>query len=96
MPYEVEVAPSAVAQILSLDPRLIDAADVALQLLADDPHGVSRPSAPPAEMPGYLVYDVPQTLDGRRHLLKFLFNFRNDGLTLEVLRVGHIEYGNPP
>ena len=97
MPYDLIVAPSAVAQILSLDldRRLLDAADQALRDLADDPHGCRR-SAPPAELPGYWVCETSLILDGRHHVLKWLFNFRDDGLTLDVLRFGYVKYGNPP
>lgn len=91
------MATGAVAQILSLDldARLLDAADQGLRDLANDPHGCRR-SAPPAELPGYWVYEVSLILDGREHLLKWLFNFRDDGATLDVLRFGYIRYGNPP
>mgnify|MGYP002620287682 FL=1 len=93
MSYELRFTERALSQLEALDRALrvlvlrhgVD--------LAINPTALSRKSVPPAELPGYQVYEFLEDVDGTTHRFVLLFRYGADEQTLFVHAVGHVEYG---
>lgn len=93
MPFEIRVLPSAGAEILALDRSLHLVIERHLRALADAPNKLTRPSAPPAELPGRQVYGFTFVLKGRLHRITLYVSYGADEQSLYIDAVGHVEYG---
>lgn len=89
MPYEVILSEEAERKLSSLEPRLRAEVVVHLHHLAESPTTLSRPSAPPAELPGRQVSECDADAHNR---FKIFFTYGADEQTLLVSVIGHVRY----
>ena len=90
MPYKVELSDQASKRFQGyslVERRTVGAA---LDKLAESPT-VSRPSAPPAELPGYQIYEF---WHNSAVLFKIFFKYGSDEQTLHIYSFGRIKYDN--
>jgi len=94
MAYEIELSPRAEQRLRDLYPLLRGVVLDHLYELAESPTRVSRPSAIPAEPPGYQAFDFDYILHNELHRFVILFKYAADERTLWVYAIGHINHGS--
>jgi len=87
MPYQLLYTPRAKADIGRVPLGLLDQLEAHLQQLADNPVGLSRPSAFPFPSDCQLSQFHCNYFDERRYAFTVLFRYGADESTLQVLGV---------
>ena len=91
-PYEIRLSPHAVARLDSFEKTEAEFVANRLLDLAESPARLSRPSTPPAELPGYQVFGFESALPGPRVFFKVFFRYEADERTPYVYTVGRVQY----
>lgn len=94
-PYRIDFTHQATIDFEGIPETIRGEVAVHLDMLAEDPHGLSHKSVPPREVPGYCVYRIEfiEAFDGRYGVTIF-FHFGDDEQSILVKGFGWRPYAD--
>jgi len=89
--YEAKLTDVAIEDLLRLPPPLQQFVEHHLDVLADAPTAVSRPTVSPPYAPGGMMYEFDYVFGGEWHQFAIFFLYGQNEKTLIVTGIGHTD-----